>query len=100
MRLIFITWVTILGVFGVALADDKPTVVAVWEHRVIGRDAVPSKMTLYSNQKINDPDGKNVWSRSGKTLTLTWPNPSAPGGKWVDRCTVSADGKTKKLSQN
>ena len=88
------TCIVALSGLGVALADDKPTVVAVWEHRVIGRDARPLTMTLYSNHKINDPDGKNVWSRSRNILTLTWPNPKAPGGKWVDRCTVSPDGKT------
>ena len=33
-------------------------------------------------------------SRSGGTLVLTWPNPRAPGGAYVDTCKVSADGRT------
>ena len=94
MRWIFMTGIVASCSLGVALADNKPTVVAVWEHRVMDRDATPSRMTLYSNHKINDPDSKDVWSRSGNTLILAWPNPSAPGGKWVDRCTLSSDGKS------
>lgn len=77
-----------------APGDDKPAVVATWEHRVVGRDAKPGTLTLYSNGKINDPDGKETWARQGNTLTLRWPNPKAPGGAWVDTCTISPDGKT------
>ena len=96
MRLIFTTFVVALCVLslGNARADDKPTVVATWEHHVVSRDAKPSKITLYSNHKINDPDGKNTWSRSGNILILRWPNPQAPGGEWEDKCTVSSDGGT------
>lgn len=94
MRLVFMTCIVVLCALDVALADDKPTVVAVWEHQVIGRDAKPSTMTLYSNHKINDPDGKSVWSRRGNTLTLRWLNPGVPGGKSMDYCRISPDGKT------
>src|SRR3954447_10734756 len=78
----------------IAAAEDRPTVVAAWEHRVVGPDSKPARMTLYSNSKINEPNGVNTWSRSGNTLTLRWKSARAPGGVWVDRCTVSPDGRS------
>lgn len=95
MRFIITVIVAISSLcLGIATGDDKPTIVATWEHQVVGRDAKPSTITLYSNSKINDPNSKNTWSRSGNLLTLHWPNPAAPGGEWIDQCTVSADGRT------
>jgi Sel1 repeat len=94
MRLVILACGVALSSLGVALADDRPTVVAVWEHRPTGPNAKPATITLYSNHKIDDPDGEKTWSRKGNSLTLTFPNPKAPGGKWVARCTVAPDGKT------
>jgi len=96
MRWLVATVVIALSAFylGIVHGDDKPAVAATWEHRVVGRDAKPSTITLYANGKINDPGGRDTWARQGNTLTLRWPNPKAPGGTWVDTCTVSPDGKT------
>jgi hypothetical protein len=94
MRLLILACGVAMSSLSVVLADDKPTVVAVWEHRPTGPNAKPATITLYSNHKIDDPDGGKTWSRIGNSLTLTFPNPKAPGGKWVARCTVSPDGKT------
>lgn len=63
-------------------------VVARWKHRP-GRDCI-----LYSTGRLNDPDARTTWTLSKNTLTLRWPTPSAPGGAWVDRCTIAPDGLT------
>jgi len=72
--------------------DVPPTVVEAWMHRAgRGRE---SKMLLYSNGRINKPDGAATWSRDGRKLELRWPGERAPGGVWIDRCQISIDGKS------
>lgn len=63
-------------------------VIAKWRHRP-GRFVV-----LFSNGRINDPNGKNSWIIAKRSLLLRWVNPEAPGGAWVDKCKISVDGKT------
>lgn len=67
-------------------------VVATWSHANERGDK--EEIKLYSNGKMRDPDGGSAWAFRNGTLTLTWPNAVAPGGAWVDNCTVSADGRT------
>lgn len=74
---------------------NKPHVVATWAHEVGPRRQVKqSTIKLYSNGRINAPDGPATWTLTGTRLTLRWPNPAAPGGAWEDDCTLSPDGKT------
>ena len=73
-----------------ASAQDDVKVVARWKH--LGTNII----TLYSNGKINNPSGVHTWSRVGNTLTLRWKDPKAPGGYWIDTCTISRDGQTFK----
>src|SRR5205807_4448598 len=35
-----------------------------------------------------------TWTLTGNTLVLRWASPQAPGGFWIDTCTVSDDGQT------
>lgn len=70
----------------------EPTVVSAWMHRVRGGRA--SKTVLYSNGRINRPDGAATWTRDGRKMEFRWPNERAPGGAWVDRCQISSDGRT------
>lgn len=69
---------------------EQPQVVSTWQHFVAG--AQRGNVVLYSNGKLNDPYGIATWNRVGDQLTFNWPNDAAPGGVWVDECTVSPDG--------
>lgn len=73
-------------------ADDKPDAAVVWRHKPGNSD--PGEITLHANGKINNPDGQDSWTFTGKTLELRWASPKAPGGFWTDTCTVSDDGET------
>jgi tRNA A-37 threonylcarbamoyl transferase component Bud32 len=66
-------------------------VVARWTHHWAGNSKV---IGLCANGKIDDPDSENSWTFEGGVLSLRWPNPDAPGGIWIDTCTVPPDGKT------
>ncbi|CAN0403690.1 unnamed protein product [Phaeothamnion confervicola] len=68
-------------------------VVAAWSH---GTEQPGSghEIKLYSNGRIGGPDGGATWAFQNGVLTLRWPNPTAPGGAWVDVCPVAADGRT------
>ncbi|QJX00244.1 hypothetical protein [Frigoriglobus tundricola] len=68
-------------------------VVATWSH---GTEVPGSghEIQLYSNGKIGGPDSGATWTFQNGILTLRWPNATAPGGAWVDSCSVSADGRT------
>jgi hypothetical protein len=68
-------------------------VVATWSHKP-PPGLPPGTLRLYSNGKIGSPDAKATWSFQGGTLTLRWPDPTAPGGAWLDVCPVSADGQS------
>ena len=73
---------------------EADEVVARLRHQV-GNDADNSNViSLYANGKIGHPQSDNSWTFEGDVLSLRWPNPDAPGGTWVDTCTVSPDGKT------
>jgi len=76
----------------------KPKVVATWAHQVgMGKNVV---MQLYSNGKINDPDGRNTWQIKGGLMVLTWPNAAAPGGAWTDVVNLANDGKSYSGNNN
>jgi hypothetical protein len=49
-------------------------------------------ITLYSSGRVNDSAGPHTWSFENGTLTLRWKDAKAPGGFWVDRCGLAADG--------
>ena len=72
--------------------DDKLRGAGVWRHKP-GNEQ-PAEMTLLPNGKINNPDGQSTWTLTGNTLVLRWANPGAPGGFWIDTCTLSDDGAT------
>jgi hypothetical protein len=44
-------------------------------------------MTLWSNGRIDDPDGRSTWQLNGRTLVLKWSN------GYTDTCTISSDGQ-------
>jgi arabinan endo-1,5-alpha-L-arabinosidase len=70
---------------------EKPAapVYGWWEHRVA--DGPPVLVHLLPGGKVNTPEDPAGWTLTGSTLEMRWPNPAAPGGAFVDRCTVSAD---------
>ena len=74
----------------------EPTVVAEWAHEVIINGNVNSRHTyrMYSNGRINSPEGRATWRRQGLLLILRIPSEEAPGGAWVDVCRLAADGKS------
>lgn|GEM_PF-1157185 len=73
---------------------DKPSppVYGWWEHRVAGGPI--TLVHLLPEGKINSPTDPATWSLAGDALEMRWPNPAAPGGAFVDRCTVSQDRRT------
>lgn len=79
----------VLTLLGGAWAQDGVEVVARWKH--LGKT-----ITLYSNGKINNPSGHHTWSKAGNTLTLRWKDAKAPGGFWIDTCTISPNGQSYK----
>ena len=76
--------------------DDEPTVIATWAHQVNDNRRIVRRQTLklYSNGRIDGPDGRGTWEAKGRILILTFPDPRAPGGQWKDVCNVSSDGKS------
>jgi len=58
------------------------------------------EITLLPSGEINDPASGNSWTLKGKTLVLRWADRRAPGGFWVDTCTVQWDIKGKELFYN
>jgi hypothetical protein len=97
-----------------AMPDDLRELM---DRRVIARwkqEPGSITVTLYSNGRINDPAGPHIWalatervdlSKSAANpfaanlnqfwlgqLTLRWKDAKAPGGYWVDTCTVNFDG--------
>jgi hypothetical protein len=69
----------------------EPFVVAEWAHEVRIDGRVTSRLTyqMYSNGRINRPDGLATWRQQGRLLILRIPNADAPGGAWVDVCRLS-----------
>jgi hypothetical protein len=72
-------------------AADESKLPGVWRHKA--GDGEPGEITLHSNGKINNPDGQDTWTFTGRTLVLRWANRHAPGGFWIDTCIVSDDRK-------
>lgn len=73
-------------------ATHPPRVVAIWKFGLVGRP--PSPIELLSNGAVGTPASKNSWKTEGNKLIFYWPNPQAPGGVWIDTCTLSADRKS------
>jgi tetratricopeptide (TPR) repeat protein len=48
---------------------------------------------LYSNGKINDPNGASTWSLQQSGMTLHIHTPEAPGGVWIDSCDMGVAGQ-------
>ena len=73
---------------------DKPAppVTGWWERSVAGKAA--STIHLLPDGRIDGPGGSATWTLSGNTLEMRWPDPRAPGGAFVDRCSVAANGRS------
>lgn len=73
---------------------EEPRVVSTWAHQVSkdGKVIKRQTLTLYSNGRINDPNGNATWQTRGNVLVLLWPAPDAPRGQWQDVCNLSAAG--------
>jgi hypothetical protein len=70
-------------------------VAGVWEHRPAGQR--PQEITLNPDGTIKsaaNPVSGITWTFDGTMLIMRWPSRSAPGGAWIDTCTVSEDGQT------
>lgn len=72
--------------------QTAPVVVATYAHRI--DKGTEGRHRYYSNGRIDAPDANATWSVRGRTLTLRWYQDGAPGGAWVDVCTLSPDGTT------
>jgi arabinan endo-1,5-alpha-L-arabinosidase len=72
-------------------ALSREQIVGKWRH-FVGDD--PREISFFLSGKINDESSRATWMLKGRALTLTWPTDDAPGGAWIDRCRVSADGKS------
>lgn len=79
-------------------ADLKSLIAArlVARWRVIRDGRTPGYIVaLYSNGIIHDGNGNatsGTWVYSEGVLIFRWPDPKAPGGAWLDKSNVSADG--------
>lgn len=62
-----------------------------FDHRVDGGGI--SRIVLASNGKILPGRKPYTWKREGEKLVMTWPRHGAPGGRWIDRCFISKDGR-------
>lgn len=91
----------ILGLWavdGVLITKDDdgraagPSIISIWQHRV--GDGPPVQHRFFANGRINNVSGTATWTINGRILVMRWPNPDAPGGAWVDTCTLSGDGLT------
>lgn len=71
-------------------AQEKVPLVATYAHKV-GK-AAPGNVRFYANGYFASPDGPRTWVLIRNTLILYWYNEKAPGGMWIDHCTLSADG--------
>lgn len=65
-----------------------PTAAGWWEHRV--GEGSAGMIRLLADGSVNEA-GTGTWSVSGDELIMRWPNPTAPGGAYVDRCRLNAD---------
>ena len=67
-------------------------VVGRWKHSV--NSGKEYDLTIFAEGGVNNPKGPVTWNLRGNQLTMRWPSKDAPGGVWIDRCTVSPDGKS------
>jgi hypothetical protein len=67
-------------------------VIAIWSHYNPGLKSW-DELKLYSNGKIGAPDDERTWTFRNGVLSMRWPNPTAPGGAWVDALSVAEDGR-------
>jgi len=59
-----------------------------WEHSVDFNRYKP--LVFEAGGRI--AGGRATWKLNGRRLLLTFPDPAAPGGAWVNHCVLSADG--------
>lgn len=71
---------------------QQPQLDSTWRHSI--ENGPSAEIALYSNGRINSPEGPDTWRLTGTTLIIRWQNSDAPGGEWVDTCEVSAHGGT------
>jgi hypothetical protein len=63
-----------------------------WMHNPGGRS--PRPIRFLPSGEINQPGSRSTWSLKGSSLTMRWSSSNAPGGVWIDRCTLSRDGRS------
>lgn len=73
-------------------AKEKARLAATYAHKA-GR-AAPGNIQFFSNGYLLSPEGPNTWVLKGNELILYWYADNAPGGMWIDKCILSADGST------
>ena len=71
-----------------------PRIVSRWVHVVNRRSR--NQFDFASDGRIIAPDGGDgrTWEINGRTLIIRSRDQKAPGGAWVDKCQISADGKS------
>lgn len=70
-----------------------PRIVSRWVHVVNRRGR--NQFDFASDGRIIAADGAGrTWEINGRTLILRAPDRKAPGGAWVDKCQIAADGKS------
>jgi len=65
-----------------------------------GDELASREITLLPNGRIDDPAGRNSWTLKGEILVLRWVDRRAPGGSWVDTCTLRWGPKGERLHYN
>ena len=66
--------------------------VGSWTHVVNGQDHY--NIFFEVSGILSGVAGDASWKINANELTLRWLDPNAPGGAWVDKVTLSADGKS------
>ena len=66
--------------------------VGSWTHVVNGQDHY--NIFFEVSGMLSGVAGDASWKINANELTLRWLDPNAPGGAWVDKVTLSADGKS------
>ncbi len=69
-----------------------PHVIGTWSCKGLSFNA-SFVWKLYSNGKINDPNGASTWSLEQSGMTLHIHTPQAPGGVWIDSCEIGVAGQ-------
>lgn len=69
-----------------------PRVMARWLH-VVGRKDRYIFEFASDGRVLSPTPGERTWEMNGNLLLLKTKAPRAPGGYWVDRCVMSADGQ-------